>query len=537
MPHPQPMTETIKLAAGGRRYPVVLDRVGAKSLSLHFQYNAALVAEIKRSFEGSRWDSRRKRWLIRDSLRNRIQLDALQGRDHPEIQRYLAPLEAHEPARALHPHQRTMMNHALTRRRCVWAAEMGCGKTLAAIEVMEQAGGEWWYVGPKKTLSAIDLEFDKWAAKVKPTFFSYAAFRRHVETYDGAAPHGVIFDESSKLKTPTAGVTQAARHLVEAIRDEHDGYVILMTGTPAPLAPTDWWSPAELACPGFLTEASVGHLLRRLAILEEMDVGGRVFPRVVSWKLDEVELLKRRLEGLVLVVLADDVLDLPPLTFRVVDLPPAEETLRAARLLAATSSGAAQALNKCRQLSDGFQYTEEGPALRAPSPKDDALRALLDGEDRIVISAGFLDSVDRCVDICRDAGWDVIQCDGRGWKCHGGPKDHRVWLREMDRGTRTDTPARLAFVCQADSGGMGFTLHAARRAICYSNSFKGESRMQFVKRIHRLGMGPEGAEIVDLCHLPTDRLVLRNHETKKNLQDVTLGIPLSEVMEALSQDA
>jgi len=58
----------------------------------------------------------------------------------------------------------------------------------------------------------------------------------------------------------------------------------------------------------------------------------------------------------------------------------------------------------------------------------------------------------------------------------------------------------------------------------YSNDFDGEARMQAEDRIHRIGMDKNrGALIVDLIHLPTDELVLKNLKLKKKLQNLTMG--------------
>ncbi len=52
--------------------------------------------------------------------------------------------------------------------------------------------------------------------------------------------------------------------------------------------------------------------------------------------------------------------------------------------------------------------------------------------------------------------------------------------------------------------------------------------MQSEDRIHRIGT--KGANIIDLIHLPTDRLILENLQLKKDLQAITMG-ELGEAME------
>lgn len=542
-------TSTLMLSAGGRALPVRLEIVGKKIL-LMSRYHKPLVDEL-RSMRGAEWRKEVKAWAVTDCQRNRLQLALLAGETPPEIARYDAALPPAQARRdCLKGHQLAMLAHGLGRKRCVVAAEMGTGKTLFAIELMEQVGGEWIYIAPARVLPAVELELEKWGARVRPTLVSYTGLRKFLERWPAGkpAPLGVIFDESSFLKTPGSQRTKAAQHLADAVRAERDGYVILLSGTPAPRDPTDWWAQVEIACPGFLRESSRALLEKRLAIIEGLDLGDRTVGKIVGWKWDEVELLHRRLEGLIHVVWAKDCQDLPELVFERVTLTPSAETLRAARLLVQTCATAGEALNKTRQISDGFLYQEDGEPERVPGPKDEALRDLLaqaEETGRIAIAAGFHASVDRCSEIAREECWHVLQVDGRGWRCwaptgevKATDEQVKAWLREMDRGTRTAKPGLLAFVCHPGSGGFGLTLHAARLAVCFSNTFNATERMQFCKRIHREGMDENrGARLVDLVHLPTDELVLKNLTKKRAMQDITLGVPLAEVLDALKGSA
>jgi hypothetical protein len=53
------------------------------------------------------------------------------------------------------------------------------------------------------------------------------------------------------------------------IRDKfgYEGYVILMSGTPSPKTPVDWWAQCEIAWPGFLKEGSPKALEQRMAFI------------------------------------------------------------------------------------------------------------------------------------------------------------------------------------------------------------------------------------------------------------------------------
>ena len=255
-----------------------------------------------------------------------------------------------------------------------------------------------------------------------------------------------------------------------------------------------------------------------------MEVGDRSFGNVVAWKEDEVELLGRRLEGLVQVHLARDCYDLPPLRFEEIVLPVSDATAATARLIAQSSETTLEALSKLRQLSDGFLYSEDG-AVEAGTPKDDALLTLLAQHEevgRLIVYAGFRASIDRVSAICEKAGWQVLRCDGRGWIPPKGYTEKQA-LKLMGRSTNTGEIEKLVLVGNPLSVGMGTDLSASPGSVYYSSDFNGESRMQSLERGHGPDMDVDrGHTIYDLIHLSTDRLVLESHARKVELQSLTM---------------
>lgn len=511
-----------------------------RKLALSFRRYQPLIDEVK-CMRGAEWDPKTTCWVVTDCRRNRMQMDGMAGRPVPELKRYEMALAAIKPRRTiLKEHQYPMLRFLWTRRRAILAAEMGTMKTLPTIEVMEKAGGEWWYVSTPKVLTSIKIEFEKWGALVKPKWVSINKLHKTLEQHKGAAPLGVVFDEASFLKGKGPWY-QAAQFLADAIRKEHDGYVFLLTGTPSPKDPTDWHSLVEIAAPGFLREATKPRLTQRLAIMEKMklkDEAGndiREFSTVVGWRKDEVEKLGRRLRGLVHVVYSKDCQSLPPMREERILLDCSPDALRAARLVAENAGTAAQVLNKVRQLSDGFQYQTDGEkTLRCETPKRAALENLLARNEevgRFIVYAPYRESIDLCVEICVKAGWTVLRCDGRGWEVFS-PKTmlpvhqeegESFYLKEMDRSLNTGTVEKLAFVSHPRSGGFGLNLTAAREGAFFSSDFDGGAHSQAMKRAHRHGMDENrGFTWYFLCHLPTDEYVLKNLEDKRDLAKITL---------------
>ena len=165
-------------------------------------------------------------------------------------------------------------------------------------------------------------------------------------------------------------------------------------------------------------------------------------------------------------------------------------------------------------------------AKEVPCPKDKAVRELLDECEetgRILIFAGFTASLDKIVKLCQKEKWAVVQCDGRGWQVLD--RDGKLITEEepLDYWANMDH-TRVAFVANAASGGMSFTLVESRMAVFYSNSFKPEDRAQAEERIHRIGMDMnKGCTIVDLMHLPTDQKVVDVLKANQRLEKMTMG--------------
>lgn len=385
----------IKLRAGKFMVPVDMT-MDATSIKLKFGFNRSLLDEIK-LMEGAKWHPESKCWSIKNSMRNHFQLRYLSG-ENPYAH-YDKPLdESLVPKRAiLMDHQVKMYRHALTRVYSIIAGEMGTGKSLVAIEVAEEITRRHnnpliWYVGPKSGVKAVGRELIKWKCKLNIQMYTYEALVRIVKEWKSGqpAPRFVIYDESTRIKTPSAQRSQAAMHIADAVRAEYgiEGYVLLMSGSPAPKSPVDWWNQCETACPGFLKEGHVNKMKHSMALIENRDsLAGGSYPHLVTWFDDEkkckicgqyadhedhdiangcdhvfqpssneVARLHRRMEGLVITVFKKDCMDLPEITYREILVKPTPELLRTAHMIKETVPRAITMLGKLRELSDGFQY-------------------------------------------------------------------------------------------------------------------------------------------------------------------------------------
>jgi SNF2 family DNA or RNA helicase len=429
MQEPAQLVETKLLVHSGQRQYRVPATLRFDRGRIWFDKSPLLLKGEIKAMRGAKWhgrdeDNPQQIWSVEDCGRNRFQLEYLAGKqvfewfDRPLVKcRYRQPLMAH---------QQDLADSGVTYHYQIWAAEMGVGKTLAAQSVIEhRETGIWFWVGPKTSLPNIEREFKKWNFDAKishgwntdETLISNPCSIRvssvannsgppHVVllTYDALVkivaewkpewqvPLGVIFDESSRLKNFETKRSRAAYQLAEMIRRHHghDGYVILMSGTPSPKSPLDWWSQCEICWPGFLREGSTKSLEARLAFMSELQLDVGLVKKRSGWRdnerkcdkcgdlaadhemdsddceshefkpsKNEVGFMYERLRGLVQIKHKKDCLTLPDKRYRVVKCDPSPSMLRVSDAIVKTASSTMLGLTLLRELSDGFQYREE----------------------------------------------------------------------------------------------------------------------------------------------------------------------------------
>lgn len=396
--------------SGKRRYyhPVKMKPTDEGQIKLIFDYDEYLKDEVK-VMDGARWNPDDSCWTVKNNRRNMFRIDFLSGKN--PYAWYDQPLVEFTPRiPELYPQQYKMAQEALTYHGVIWAAEMGLGKTLAAIEVIEHAFemgkgqilpyNRWWWIGPKSALASFEVEIKRWGIKCYPEkIMTYDELVKVIKNWKAGdlAPHGVIFDEFSRCKTPTTQRSQAAFSLAEGMRadwGEQEPFLLGLTGTPAPKTPLDWYWQCEIIRPGFIREGNIHKFRDRLGVVvkKENTTTGGVYPQVMGWRdsedkcalcgchkenhdlevmgqgvaphnwsrgENEVARLYKRMKGLVSVYFKRDWLKfLPEKQYRVLHCKVSRATQNAARAISSSSRSSIQALTMLRELSDGFLYEE-----------------------------------------------------------------------------------------------------------------------------------------------------------------------------------
>lgn len=569
------------------------DIANPNKLKVTFGYHPMLIASFK-AMAGARYhqEGGSKYWTIDANSRNLIAIKRLAGiNPYPQ---YDEPIVNQSCQRAAYFHQNEGLSFILTRRAAILGFDPGTGKSLIGIETIEQSGckNPLW-ISTKNAIASTRLELKKWGCRVLPALTWYDQLPSMIKNWIPGvpAPDCLILDEGSRLKNPSTKRYQAAEHLCNSVRTEHKKPIILiMTGSPAPRDPTDWWALIELCAPGWLPEGSKTKLAATLAFIRPTETAdARVFNKVLGWKddenkcakcglfiddhdpatmlikgipaaehhtftpsINEVKRLGTRLTPICLVRTKDQCLDLPAQIFRPYIVEPTQELLNAADLLLSTAPSAIQALILMRELSDGFQYetsieplatcvcggvesdppcnhchgsgviyTKDRKLHSFPTSKDDALKDLLEefeDDKRIIIYSGFQASVDRCVNLVREAGWEYVRLDGRGIQSSIGAKSVEE-ANEIFQDPKFSK--NLAWIGHAMSGGMGLTLTASKAIVYYSLDSNLEAFLQSKDRNYRIGT--KGSTIIPLFHLPVDKIMWDKHLAKQKLMHMTMN--------------
>lgn len=200
----------VKIRCGKRRCNATFE---LKKNKFYVYSEYAAKDTIKENFEGRRWDPDRRAWYFPATQHNLFQMESIiYGVPDPyarwtNFTDYTSSISSFCEERQLTPyeHQVQMVNMGLNGRSFLWAAEMGTGKTLAAIILMEMVKVKTlWWVGPKSALVSAKADFTKWKSPLKPLFMTYQGLVKVVETWKKGepAPDGLVLDESSRCKNP-----------------------------------------------------------------------------------------------------------------------------------------------------------------------------------------------------------------------------------------------------------------------------------------------------------------------------------------------
>lgn len=420
-------------------------------------------------------------------------------------------------------HQRRFIERARGQRRLALFADPGVGKTITLLGVMDERRTTTLVVAPRSVMRAAwESDAEKFPGldvriyhgpKRKGVLHgvtestvivtTFETFRRDAKALRAVGFGRFVIDESSKIKNKAAAVTRAAITFADSV-DE----VYLLSGTPAPNGPDEYWP--QLRCldpwPSGVADAPgavggrepifyrwAGFYLRA----HQRRIPGRVKRITVGYSLrpDREDGFNTNLLRVAVRIRKDDCLDLPEKVEQVVRVDLDREDGRAYLDLESGASfeegdraievQVSALARKLHQVVGGNVRDAEGEWHALDSSKEatfvDLVEALPPGEPFLVWTQYRPEAERLEKTIGGLLEIPVGRCDGS------------VSGSELDANLRAFKAGSLrALVCHPKSVGHGVTLtrcgdRPCRTAFFYSLGYSWEDHAQAMDRIHRAG--------------------------------------------------
>jgi hypothetical protein len=297
----------------------------------------------------------------------------------------------------------------------------------------------------------------------------------------------ICVDESTRIKTPSAQRTRAAKKLGARTVKRR-----ILTGTSIIKSPLDAYSQFEFLNPDILRFGSFYAFRNRYATM-----GGFENRVVLHYKnLDE---LSARIASASFRVTKDECLDLPPKVYqkRHVTMTKRQgelyNTMRQ-EMIAENKGNRVEApivltqMLRLQQITSGYLplLNSVGEVIGAQeimeakhNPKFKEVMDIIDesGEQKVIVWCRFTHEIDAILTLLAKEGIKAVRFDGSV-----NDRD-----RKANREAFQNDPTVKVFVGNAAAGGIGLNLYAATVAIYLSNSFDTEQRVQSEDRCHRIG--------------------------------------------------
>lgn len=330
-----------------------------------------------------------------------------------------------------------------------------------------------------------------------------------------------VLDESQRAKTPNAKRTK--RIIASSV---YAPYRRIASGTPMD-TPFDLYSQVRFLDPDFwVREFGIGGFTSFKAYFGEWvkakTNAGATFDMLKGFR--ELEQLEKALKKIGQRVLKDDVLDLPPKTYKRVfhELSPSQrrayDELRSEALTfldsgeLVTAELAIVRILRLQQITSGFIAPSAGaaPVRFSPNPRAAMLKEVLTDLTRpSIIWARFVDDVAVCAEVSRAAGRRPVVYDG---------DRPELSMDAFHAGEADDIIGNL------ESGMVeGYTLNEADTTIYFSNHTKLIKRKQSEDRNHRIGQESSVTYVDLLAEGTLDANVLKALQEKGSTAAKVLG--------------
>lgn len=336
-----------------------------------------------------------------------------------------------------------------------------------------------------------------------------------------------IADESQRIKTPSA------KRTIRAIASaKYAQYRRILSGTPVPNKPFDIYSQLKFLRHDIWVQegfASYEAFKTFFGNWEQRLNGqtGQRFQSLVSYR--NLDILHKIIDKYCSRVLKADVLDLPPklYTKQYFEISPEQRKYydQIRRDFIAEIEGGATStapleitrLLRLQQIACDYLPVDDGEPYHIfkEEPRLKALKEVLeDIEDSVIIWARFQRDIDRIKEALGD---QCVVYDGRT-----SPEDRDLAKARFQRG---EVPY---FLGNPAACGTGHTLHRAKTAIYYSNSFNFGHRLQSEDRNHRIGTQDRVLYIDLIAKGTVDEKIIWALRNKLNIASEVIGDKIKE---------
>ena len=345
---------------------------------------------------------------------------------------------------------------------------------------------------------------------------------KFLDTFTHRSNFLIAVDESTTIKNIKAKRTKALIQFSEKAK-----YKRILTGAPITKSPLDLYSQFLFMERKILGFDSYWSFQGRYAVIMNRKMGSHQFNQVVGYK--NLEELKKKIDPHSFRVTKKDALDLPPKTYvtRQVDLTMEQErhyqSIKKTSVAFLESGDMVTApevmtrLLRLQQLLCGYLVTDDGEVKHIPNNRLTVLLEVIEEmEGKVIIWSRFRHDIMK---ICSSL------------KGVYGQDSTVTYFGDTSMADRDEAIARFQdpsdptrfFISNAQTGGMGITLHAATNVIYYSNDFNLESRVQSEDRAHRVGQHNPVLYVDLVCPNTVDVHIVKTLVNKNKLANITLG--------------
>lgn len=325
-------------------------------------------------------------------------------------------------------------------------------------------------------------------------------------------PGLMVVDESTSIKSHKAIQTKSC-----IILGGYAKYRRILTGTPIAHNPIDLYSQCKFLHKSALPVPTLTAFKAMFADEVIKNYGGRSFKQIVAFK--NLNILGDWLSEFSVRVEKKDALDLPDKIYqtRFVEMSPEQSRIYKALKDDAmvqlekgelTATSALTIMTKCRQIVQGFVYTDEGQFQHIPNNR---VQILLDevsqDEGKYVIWFPFIGSLV----LIHEALEKAFPLTSVTFSGQSSNEDRYKAV------TRFQNDPTCRFFLATSAGAQGLTLTAADRAIYYGNTLKMNEREQSEDRIHRIGQVNHCLYLDLVCENTVDERVTELFRAKKDV--------------------